>query len=329
MSNQPKASNGRPLEQMLPSGMPTMRFNTTTGQIEYRSNGTWIAIPNTGGGVPYTGAVANVDLGTHKIKADVVQVSLNPSGTGGVGIFRWNDADGTVDLGMKGGNVTLQIGQENIVRVVNKSGGDLSESNYQCVKISGATGQRLSIDLARADNDLNSATTIGLVTEDIDNNQEGFVTTYGRINKINTTGSLQGESWSDGDILYLSPSVAGKLTNIKPEAPQHLVTIGYVEYAHSQHGKIFVKVDNGYELNELHNVRIDEGNLDKYSVLVYNDTDSVWENKKSYNVFPPRIRTYAELLLLSDCERGAMFYVETEGKWYVLDNTFTWRNSGI
>ena len=157
-----------------------------------------------------------------------------------------------MDLGLKGGNVTLQVGQENVVRVVNKTVPliTLQEANYQAVKISGATGQRLSVKLAQANNDANSTTTIGLVTETIAQNQEGFITTFGLVREINTTGSLQGETWADGDVLYLSPTIAGQITNIKPTAPQHLVTIGYVEYAHAVHGKIFVKVDNGYELNE-------------------------------------------------------------------------------
>jgi hypothetical protein len=320
MSNQPTASNGRPLEQMMPSGMPTMRFNTTTGQIEYRNNGQWIGIPNTSGGVPYTGAVANVDLGTHKIKADVVQLSLSPSGTGGVGIFRWNDADGTVDLGMKGGNVTLQIGQENLVRVVNKSGINLLEKDYQAVKIAGATGQRLSVNLAQANNDLNSATTIGLVTENINNNQEGFVTTFGRINEINTTGALQGETWIDGDVLYLSPTVAGAITNIKPTAPQHLVTIGYVEYAHAIHGKIFVKVDNGYELEELHNVVISEDVETVPSVLGYNIDEQYWENKSVFDTFPMRV-TEAERTSLIVSNGTIVYQIDGVGKgWWGFDD---------
>jgi len=57
----------------------------------------------------------------------------------------WNDTDGTVDIGMKGGNVTLQVGQEQLVRVVNKSGVNLLESTYNAVKIFGAQGNRIKV----------------------------------------------------------------------------------------------------------------------------------------------------------------------------------------
>ena len=91
--------------------------------------------------------------------------------------MRWNDSDGTVDLGLKGGNVTLQVGQEQVLRVVNKTATNINllEANYQAVRVTGAQGQRLKVDLAQAINDTLSAETIGLVTETINNNQEGFI----------------------------------------------------------------------------------------------------------------------------------------------------------
>lgn len=231
--------------------------------------------------VPYTGATGNVDLGEYELKAGQVELDQTPTGTAGVAVMRWNDTDGTADLGLKGGNVTLQLGQEMLIRAVNKSGGDLLEANYQAVRLrlvseGGAAGQRLAVKLALADSDINSATTIGLVTETILNNQEGFITTIGNVREINTTGSLQGETWVDGDILYLSPTVAGQLTNVKPVAPDHLVVVGYVEYAHAIHGKIYVKCDNGYELDELHNVYINAPTT--WQVLRYDATAGYWTN---------------------------------------------------
>ena len=241
--------------------------------------------------VPYSGARGNVDLGENQLKAGQLELDKTPSNSGGVGVFRWNDTDGTADLGLKGGNVTLQIGQEQVLRVVNKAAVNLLEANYQAVKIIGATGQRLSVDLAQADNDLNSATTIGIVTETIAKNQEGFVTTSGAIREINTTGSLQSETWVDGDVLYLSPTTAGKITNIKPTAPNHLIIVGYVEYAHAIHGKIFVKVDNGYELDELHNVSITTPINDQS--LKYDSSTDLWKNKLT----TPQLTTSQRLAL--------------------------------
>jgi hypothetical protein len=232
--------------------------------------------------VPYTGATGDVDLGEYELKAGQIEFDQTPTGSAGVGVMRWNDTDGTVDVGLKGGNVTLQVGQESVIRVVNKSGSNLLEANYQAVRVrlvaeGGAQGQRLAVVLALADTDADSATTIGLVTETINNNQEGFVTTSGEVKNINTTGSLQGETWVDGDILYLSGTTSGRITNVKPSAPTHTIIIGYVVYAHANNGKIFVKVDNGYELDELHNVSITSPTDNQ--ALVYESVSSLWKNE--------------------------------------------------
>jgi hypothetical protein len=227
--------------------------------------------------VPYTGATANVDLGEYELKAGQVEFDQTPTGTAGVGVMRWNDSDGTLDLGLKGGNVTLQLGQEQVARVVNKSGVNLLESAYQVVKVTDAQGQRLTVDLAQGNNDANSTDTIGIVTENIDNNQEGFITTSGIVRNINTTGSLQGETWNDGDVLYLSPTTAGAITNIKPTAPNHTVILGYVVYAHAVNGKIFTKCDNGYEIGELHDCYLPTpSNNDG---IFWNSTNLRYENK--------------------------------------------------
>lgn len=227
--------------------------------------------------VPYVGATSNVNLGEFQATVGQVTLDQTPTQAAGVGVLRWNDSDGTADLGLKGGNVTLQIGQEEVVRVVNKTGANLLESQYHAVYVSGAQGQRLKVGNALALADSSSAATIGLVTENINLNQEGFITTNGLVRDINTTGSLQGETWNDGDLLYLSGTTAGQITNVKPIAPTHTVIIGYVVYAHANNGKIFVKVDNGYELDELHNVRIVSAANNQG--LFYDSVAKLWENK--------------------------------------------------
>jgi len=164
--------------------------------------------------------------------------------------------------------------------VVNKTGVNLLASNYQVVKVSTAQGQRLAVDFAQANNDNNSADTIGLVRENITNNLSGDITILGQIIEINTTGSLQGETWVDGDVLYLSTTTAGRATNIKPTGlVGHLVVLGYVEYAHAIHGKIFVKINNGFELDELHNVYINPSTLANNDILTYESSSSLWKNK--------------------------------------------------
>jgi hypothetical protein len=237
-------------------------------------------IPSAATFVPYSGATQDVNLGEFGIQLGNLEFDLTPTNVPtGVGSMVWNDTAGTLDLKLKGGAVTLQIGQETVARVVNKTATNITllESNYQIVRVTGAQGQRPKVDLALANNDLNSTTTLGLVTENILNNAEGFITTSGQVQQINTTGSLQGETWVDGDVLYLSGTVAGQATNIKPAAPIHTVIIGFVEYAHINQGKIFVKVDNGYELEELHNVSAIAPNNNE--VLTYDTPTLLWKPK--------------------------------------------------
>ena len=244
-------------------------------------------------------ANSNIDIGEFQLKAGQIELDQTPTQPFGVGMIRWNDTDGTAEIRLKGNNVTLQLGQELVKRVVNKSGANLLESQYKVVKIVGATGQRLSIDLAQANNELNSATTLGMVTENINNNQEGFITYSGEVNGINTTGSLQGETWVDGDILYLSPSVAGGVTKVKPTAPNHVVIVGYVEYAHVTQGKIFIKIDNGYELDEIHNVNtsLSKTNpVDADNLLIQDSADSSIWKKLSWTNIKATLKTYFDNL---------------------------------
>ena len=122
--------------------------------------------------VPYTGATQDTDLGEFGLKAGWLGLDLTPTNTPtDAGTMSWNDQDGTANLILKGGNVTLQIGQEQVTRVVNKTGSSLLEANYQAVRISGAQGNRLKVALAQANNDANSAETLGIVTETILNNE--------------------------------------------------------------------------------------------------------------------------------------------------------------
>lgn len=235
-------------------------------------------IPSTSGFVPYTGATTDLDMGTYNLTADHINLNVSPSGAGFVvGSTQWNNTLGSSETLLKGGSVTLKNGVDLVARIVNKvtPNTTLTKANYQAVRVSGAQGGRLAVALAQANTDNNSADTIGLVTETIATNQEGFILTVGQIENINTTGSLQGETWSDGDVLYLSPTVAGKLTNIKPTgATGHIVVIGYVEYAHANNGKIYVKIMNGWELDELHNVYIT--NPTGGAVLEYQASTSLW-----------------------------------------------------
>lgn len=188
----------------------------------------------------------------------------------GDGVQTWNQLDYVPEGG-------VGYPEHLYLTVVNKTGDNLLASGYKVVKVSDAQGQRLAIDYAQANNDANSADTIGVVYENIDNNQTGKIVTIGELTGLNTTGSLQSETWTDGDVLYLSPFNEGEITNIKPTAPNHLVTLGYVVYSHANNGKIYVKCDNGYEIGELHDVYAPSPNNN--DGLFWSSGNTRYENK--------------------------------------------------
>lgn len=283
------AINRQKISQMTPKGSdldPTdlLEVSVDTGSgYETRSITGQEVINGAGGNfVTYTGATQDVNLGEFELKAGQLTLDTSPTGTAAVGTTRWNNTLGSSETTLKGGSVILKNGVDLVARVVNKvtPNATLTKAAYQAVRVSGAQGQRLAVAYAQANNDNNSADTIGLVTETIATNQEGFIITVGQLEEINTTGSLQGETWSDGDVLYLSSVTPGAITNVKPTAATaHIVVIGYVEYAHAVHGKIYVKIMNGWELDELHNVYINTGTLANNDALIYESSTQLWKNK--------------------------------------------------
>jgi hypothetical protein len=154
-----------------------------------------------------------------------------------------------------------------ICQVRNTTGATLTKGT--AVYISGATGQIPTVSKALATSDATSAQTLGLMTADLANNTNGYVTIIGLINDIDTS------AYTDGAQLYLSGSTAGTLTATKTYAPTHLVYVAVVEYAHAVHGKLFVKVQNGYELDEIHNVSAQSPSNGQ--TIIYNASTSLWE----------------------------------------------------
>lgn len=115
------------------------------------------------------------------------------------------------------------------------------------------TGDRMSVKLAYNTTDATSAQTIGLVySSSIAAGQKGFIIIQGLLDGLNI---LPTSTWSDGDPVYLG-STAGSFTKTKPYAPNHLVYLGVVTTAsNGSAGRMYVRVQNGYELDELHNVQ--------------------------------------------------------------------------
>jgi hypothetical protein len=96
------------------------------------------------------------------------------------------------------------------------------------------------------------------VKADIANNSNGYVITLGQIADLDTrstaTNPFTSNTLADGDVIYLSPTTPGHITNIKPSAPQHIVYVGMVVRTSPTNGTIQYRIQNGYELNEIHDV---------------------------------------------------------------------------
>lgn len=181
--------------------------------------------------------------------------------------IKWNDGEGTLEVGLKGGNVKLPVGQEEITLCYNGTGSTLDKGTV--VYISGAQGQRPSISKASASSESTSSKTFGVVSENIANGAEGFVTTFGVVSNVNTS------SFTEGSALYLS-TTAGGIVSTPQTAPNHSVFIGYCLKSNASSGRIFVKVQNGYELEELHNVLITSPSTGQ--VLEYDSATGLWKN---------------------------------------------------
>jgi len=210
-----------------------------------------------------------VELTNGTTDFEAAQFNTTTPGTSGVGRLTWNATDGTLDLGLLGGNVTLQVGQESVQHVNNRTGSAFTDG--QVVYVNGSQGNRLTAALALATNDTLSARTFGVVTEPIANNQSGFVTTSGLVRNIDTSALPEGAA------IYLSSTVPGGLTATRPLAPNHGVLVGWCVRQHATVGSIFVHVQNGFELGELHNV-LTNGTLDG-QVLTYEASTSLWKPK--------------------------------------------------
>lgn len=181
--------------------------------------------------------------------------------------IKWNDGEGTLEVGLKGGNVKLPVGQEEVTLCYNGTGSTLNKGTV--VYISGAQGQRPRISKASASSESTSSKTFGIVSENIANGAEGFVTTFGVVSNVNTS------AFTEGSALYLS-TTAGGIVSTPQTPPNHTVFIGYCLKSNASSGRVFVKVQNGYELQELHNVLITSPSTGQ--VLEYDSATGLWKN---------------------------------------------------
>lgn len=204
------------------------------------------------------------------LEADYLQLDTTAAASIALAKLRWNVDTGTASFGIIDGTQEVNVGQQMYAQVVNAESFTITKG--QAVYLYQATGNRASIKLASNLGDATSAKTLGLAAQNIGANQIGFVITQGVLDKLDTSAFVEGET------LYLG-AAAGSLTGTKPKAPNHLVYIGVVERANAGNGQIYVRPQNGYELEEIHDVQITSPTTGQ--MIVYDAVTALWKNSNA------------------------------------------------
>jgi len=197
--------------------------------------------------VPYTGATADVDLGVHSIAESGLKLNtVNPLVVANPGDIGWNQAEGTIDLRLLN-NTTLQVGQE--IYFYGKAIETIANGNP--VMIAGVQGNHLTFKKAvYSELSVYPQKFLGIATQNIANNAFGYVTIFGKVNDVFTTG------FADADNLYINPANS-LLTNVQPQAPNLIIRIGSViklATGAAENGIIGVRPTFGIRMTDLNDV---------------------------------------------------------------------------
>lgn len=199
------------------------------------------------------------------------------------GKLQWNAEDGTLEYGLSGGVVNLQVGQETLVKCKNTSGEDMP--NGTVVYVSGASGSRPTIGFSHANNNRHATSTIGLTTEPITKNQTGYVTTFGLVRDIKTDVCDHGFPLAEGMAVFVSGTTPGAICRQPATPPANTVFIGVVMRAHATEGVLFVAPHPVPRLSEISTVYINGGEPTEQDILQWVISDPSagvgrWENTK-------------------------------------------------
>lgn len=168
------------------------------------------------------------------------------------------DTDGVVDTAEK-----------IMIEVINHTGATLTKGKIVYINSTSTSSNYPEVLLADNSSEATSSKTIGAIYADIANGATGYIVTNGQVHGIDTS------AYNVGDKLWLGTS--GNVITTPPTQPNHSVFIGHITRSQAVNGRIFYQIQNGFELNELHNVLITTpANND---VLVYESSTSLWKNK--------------------------------------------------
>jgi len=226
------------------SGITSLSFEGTQGQLfsitDNLSSGTLFSVSDIAG-LPFMEIDASGDVKLAQFgntitsyKAIKFANTANPSYSEG-SLFYDNDNKCLAYYNDES-DVTMQIGQEQFLRVRNNTGSTIA--NGDLVIINGSHGQAApTITKAQADNEAN-AQVVGMATHSIEDSTFGYVTTYGIVRGLDTS------SFSDGDEVFLSASTAGGLVSTPPVVPNYKVSVGHVISSHASNGTVLIQVSS-------------------------------------------------------------------------------------
>lgn len=221
-----------------------------------------------GANTPVAGSFTNVTLD----QLDFDTAAVAPTDQEGRLYWDAQDNTKTLNIGMAGGQVVQQVGQELFYRV--KAQGAIA--NGDVVMFVDTLGASVGIVAAKATGIAFNQPeyVLGVATENIANNGWGYITYFGKVRGINTTGGA--ENWQDGDVLYYNPAVSGGLTKFKPAVPNPIVIVAAVLYA-GNNGALLVRPTYGSVLGGSDG-NVSFGTLSDGNVIVYDAALQYWKN---------------------------------------------------
>lgn len=176
---------------------------------------------------------------------------------------------------------SVQEANSLVTTVFNKTGSAIPKMSV--VYINGGQGDQPTISLAIANSESTSSKTYGVTQEAISDMSLGKVVVLGALTGLDTDQFNPTSPHGDinGTTLWLSPTVSGGLTRTKPYAPNHMVAVGTVVRTHQNEGVLEVRIQNGFELEELHNVATTGATNGQF--LQYNASSGLWIPSSSGN----------------------------------------------
>lgn len=211
---------------------------------------------------------------------------------------QWTTANPVLDigeLGLETDSGRLKIGDgskawifldyvgtnENLTKIKNNSGFAIQKG--QAVYISSNDSYLNlnipNVNLYLSNGSISEQLFCGLISDYVSNGDYGFVTNFGILSGLNTTGGMSNiadgsESWSTGDTLYANSSEHGKLTKVKPD--KSIVLVGIVTHSHSASGNILVRSFINPRFSQLNEIYF--SSISNHDLVQYDQSNSRWRN---------------------------------------------------